>query len=264
MQDRYVGDIGDFGKYGLLRALCGHSPDDEPKLKLGVVWYLVPEEERNADGKHTNYLMDGRDPHAYRDCDQELLEKLALLVSSSQRSVRAVREAGILPPGTVFHEEPLTFAQTDGGGRSGGDARATRRRIWLQHALDATSCADIVFLDPDNGLECKTVGPHSRRGPKFAYLEEMVSFFERGQSLVVYHHLNRTKPGSEQIAYRVNQLRDSLRLREAPFALAYHRGTARAFFVVPNSKDGEILSRRLKHLLASPWSRHFDRQGTRL
>lgn len=40
MQDRYVGDIGDFGKYGLLRALCAHD------LSLGVVWYLVPDESR--------------------------------------------------------------------------------------------------------------------------------------------------------------------------------------------------------------------------
>ena len=38
MQDRYVGDIGDFGKYGLLRALCGRD------LYLGVVWYLIPDE----------------------------------------------------------------------------------------------------------------------------------------------------------------------------------------------------------------------------
>ena len=29
MQDRFVGDIGDFGKYGLLRALAGISPRAE-------------------------------------------------------------------------------------------------------------------------------------------------------------------------------------------------------------------------------------------
>ena len=44
VQDRYVGDVGDFGKYGLLRALCGGD------LTLGVVWYLYPDEEANNDG----------------------------------------------------------------------------------------------------------------------------------------------------------------------------------------------------------------------
>src|ERR1700684_4163658 len=40
MQDRYVGDVGDFGKFGLLRALCGES--HPLPLKLGVVWYRFP------------------------------------------------------------------------------------------------------------------------------------------------------------------------------------------------------------------------------
>ena len=36
MQDRFVGDIGDFGKYGLLRAICGIAPRAEPKRSLGL------------------------------------------------------------------------------------------------------------------------------------------------------------------------------------------------------------------------------------
>ena len=51
MQNRYVGDLGDFGKYGLLRALC--VPGDAlggPELSLGIVWYLVPDETRTGDG----------------------------------------------------------------------------------------------------------------------------------------------------------------------------------------------------------------------
>ena len=37
MQDRYFGDVGDFGKYGLLRALSGTYPGAAP-LRLGIVW----------------------------------------------------------------------------------------------------------------------------------------------------------------------------------------------------------------------------------
>ena len=40
MQDRFVGDIGDFGKYGLLRALRGIHPPADPCLNLGLVWYV--------------------------------------------------------------------------------------------------------------------------------------------------------------------------------------------------------------------------------
>ena len=52
MQDRYTGDIGDFG---LLRALVrkGH----EAERKLGIIWYLVPDETRSTEGNLTAYLI---------------------------------------------------------------------------------------------------------------------------------------------------------------------------------------------------------------
>ena len=37
MQDRYTGDIGDFGKLGLLRVLQAQG------LTIGVNWYLTPD-----------------------------------------------------------------------------------------------------------------------------------------------------------------------------------------------------------------------------
>ena len=40
MQDRYVGDVGDFGKIGMLRQIANAG------LRVGVNWYLTykPEE----------------------------------------------------------------------------------------------------------------------------------------------------------------------------------------------------------------------------
>ena len=52
MQNRYTGDIGDFGKLGMLRALQAQD------LTLGVNCYLAPDEDHNDDGKHTKYLND--------------------------------------------------------------------------------------------------------------------------------------------------------------------------------------------------------------
>lgn len=50
MQNRYVGDIGDFGKLGLLRQLS------KTGLSVGVNWYLTPDETHNGDGRHIGYL----------------------------------------------------------------------------------------------------------------------------------------------------------------------------------------------------------------
>ena len=49
MQDRYAGDVGDFVKLGLLRALS-------PERRLGVAWYRFPDEDHNGDGRHISYL----------------------------------------------------------------------------------------------------------------------------------------------------------------------------------------------------------------
>lgn len=50
MQDRYTGDIGDYGKLGLLRSLAAAG------LHVGVNWYRTPDEDHNEDGKFTQYL----------------------------------------------------------------------------------------------------------------------------------------------------------------------------------------------------------------
>ena len=54
MQDRYAGDVGDFGKLGMLRIIADSG------LKIGVNWYLTykPEENLKEDGKHIGYLND--------------------------------------------------------------------------------------------------------------------------------------------------------------------------------------------------------------
>ena len=66
MQNRYFGDVGDFGKYGLLRKINNKG------LKLGVNWYLVKDEGHNDDGKHITYLQKSD----YALCDLKLFEKL--------------------------------------------------------------------------------------------------------------------------------------------------------------------------------------------
>src|SRR5258708_2505541 len=56
MQNRYVGDVGDYGKYALLRALCRSTA--AKSIRLGVIWCLFPDEHQSNDGKHISYLDD--------------------------------------------------------------------------------------------------------------------------------------------------------------------------------------------------------------
>ena len=64
MQDRYAGDVGDYGKLALLRRLC------KPNFRLGIVWYTTTIPENNADGKHVNFSH-------LRHLDEEVFDRLS-------------------------------------------------------------------------------------------------------------------------------------------------------------------------------------------
>ena len=51
MKNQYFGDVGDYGKYGMLRFLADNG------IKIAVNWYLTPDDGSN-DGKHITYLED--------------------------------------------------------------------------------------------------------------------------------------------------------------------------------------------------------------
>ena len=102
MQDRYVGDIGDYAKYSLLRALSRGR-------KLGVSWYLFPAED-SGDGGHIGYLLS---PDKWRKPDPVTFDVLRKIVGDAFskiheqkiRSVVAIEQSGLLGASTVFWRE---------------------------------------------------------------------------------------------------------------------------------------------------------------
>lgn len=237
MQDRYTGDIGDFGKYGLLRALTSGSEDDLP-LRLGVVWYLTNPESNN-DGRHVSYLWSLVGRREYRERDPALFDLLQRLVRSGSRSVRMVREWGLLPPRTIFVENLV------GSGRLRDD--------WCDTAVRSTADADLVFLDPDNGLEVRSVGRRRSKAPKYTYYLELLPYIERGQSLVVYHHLGqRHRTAAAEIEDRLRELEEFTGVKS--FAVRFQGGTARAFFVIPGGGAEARLIAQTERFLKTGWA----------
>ena len=97
MKNQYVGDIGDYGKYGLLRFLANHG------ICIGVNWYLT-ENDESSDGKFTDYLKDKESPD--RLCDPELfdtLRKIVLPRSIQEKNVDMIREAELIPNACYYN-----------------------------------------------------------------------------------------------------------------------------------------------------------------
>ena len=97
MQNRYTGDIGDYVKYGLLRALVEGR-------RLGVAWYLFPDKGNTGDGRHIEYLQS---PDCWRSRDPDLFDTLKRIVEEIGRSVDAVEASGTLM-GAKFSNEILS------------------------------------------------------------------------------------------------------------------------------------------------------------
>jgi hypothetical protein len=258
MQNRYTGDVGDFGKYGLLRTLCG--PNGRPQFKLGVVWYLVPCETHNEDGKHINYLRDTTKPSTrkLRTCDPVLYDGLRRLlinnrneIVSKRRLVATIETSGLLPPGTVFYDAPLSYSRQ----MPTSDRRGVRR-TWLEGAQRVTASADLVFLDPDNGIECESVVRTALTGPKHVYWDEIRSFADRGQNVVVYHHLNRSCPSTEQVERLRAEFCKWMPENCKTSKIIYRRGTRRAYFIVMTAKHRADIVNKLSKMLTQ-WETHF-------
>jgi hypothetical protein len=248
MQNRYVGDVGDYGKYALLRHLC--RPNISLAIRLAVVWRLFPDETFNNDGKHISYLQD----HEFAKLDPYLHESLNRIVSLGLRHINKIAECGCLPSSTVFFAPSVSAPEGTGARPS---ERAHHREGWLHECLRQTQNCDLVFFDPDNGLEIGSVPKHHPRAGKYIYWDELAAFWERGNALLIYHHLNRTAPAAWQIQSLKPRLSAVCR-QAAIVPLVFRRGSSRVFWLVHHGDVlGRELERRATDFLSTGWSRHF-------
>jgi len=159
VRDQYAGDVSDVLKFAFLRALAGAD------RTLGVAWYYAPGDDGRADGRH----LEWRDEPAWRLLDPQLHAGLSAL---PERSIAALERAMIWPTGALFHRDPMPS-------RVGRSAWGARKRTTLDGA-------DIVFLDPDNG-----VGAESE---KHATFSEIRLLRKPGRAIVFITFPGRTMP----------------------------------------------------------------------
>lgn len=217
MQDNYVGDIGDYGKCGLLRAITASG------LSLAVNWYHViskePHEKKCAipktlssirgDGKYISYLGN---PEKYRHYDPELFDCLFQIVTQN-RCLDALQESGIL--NAKFFADPLIKAD---------------RPQWHQKALEETAAEKVVFLDPDNGLETSNMAQQRRATAKHVAWSEVQDYYRRGQSVILYQHRpQRTK--KESCIQRVLEFQNTYLQADQTLLLEYPLYTNRYYFL---------------------------------
>ena len=99
MKNQYFGDVNDYIKYGLLRALSNGG-----KVSLSVCWMLTLNDGRN-DGKLTAYL---KKPEKWRSYDPILFDQLREHFDNSSYRNISIFESSPLLPNTRFYNNLLT------------------------------------------------------------------------------------------------------------------------------------------------------------
>jgi hypothetical protein len=189
---------------------------------------MLTRDDGRTDGSRRDYL---ENPRRWRAFDPALFDALG----RSRRSVVEARSRRLMP-GAVFHEETLTDDRDE-------------RYGYIKRFLAASRSCELVFFDPDNGLDVRSV-PKGRRGSsKYLYRDELRQAFRAGHSVLFYQHFPRVARGpySSRLADKVGVLTGA--------AGVWRLRTAHVLFLLAAQvRHCELLAARVAFFDAGPWA----------
>ena len=245
MQNCYFGDIGDYGKYGLLRFLSGVTSNDRyPKLSLGFMWYLLPDGGLNADGGFISYL---NQPQNFSGYDPELFDVLKETVRvKNYRNVKAL-ELSDLTPNSLYYDKQLVFPPEPAVTEQRRNHNTTIRQEWFNEGLSKLKDCDVIFLDPDNGLEVNSYKPYSKNGPKYVSREELRQVLKNNlhQTVVLYQHIARIRGqnATQQIGSKIQIIKELG--AGVVYAVPFSNFSQRVYFIIPSHKHYDLITERV-------------------
>lgn len=236
MKNQYIGDVGDYGKYGLLRFLSSHG------ISVGVNWYLTSN-DGGPDGIHTEYLRDKR----MREYDPELFDAMLRIADREDKGILMVEEV-VGFDGVRFYDALLDTSHLY------WRDRPTVRDAWHNGALDKLQNPDLIFADPDNGLSAVHQRKTRKNAEKFIIPSEVVDYYKRGQQVMYYHHRPRKNAESWLKDKRLmgEYLPDARLL-----AVTFRRWSSRTYIFVVHPEQYERYGQLVDEFLISPWGSHL-------
>jgi hypothetical protein len=233
LKNQYFGDVNDYAKYGLLRCFSQRG------WRVGVCWMLTPDEGSGQGGK-TDYLGKAS---LWRWHDQNLFDVLSRTVGAgSPRRVSIVEHGSVIPDATFF-------SQTVPDDR-------LQRSAWFNSALNALSSCDLLFFDPDNGLEVPSKPPGSKDSAKYLWWSEVRRAWERGASLLIFQHF--THENRQAFADRIKGQLE----REAAGAVVTPLRAANVLFLLACQPQQEAMAKAALELVRSRWQERLRETPT--
>ena len=195
MKNQYFGDVNDYRKYSLLHSLASSG------LSIAVCWMLTPDASNAKDGRLLGYLDN---PNIHRQYGPDLYDKLQACrcdwkSGRASRGVCLAERHNLIPEASYY---PRTLTDS-----------AHERAQYFEDFWPQAQSREVIFFDPDNGIEVKSKAYGSKNSSKYLYWCEIYEAWSRGHSLVVYQHFPHEKR-SPFIERRVHELMDRTGARQ--------------------------------------------------
>jgi hypothetical protein len=186
MKVQYFGDINDYRKFALLRLLS-----DVGGFKIGVCWMLT-DADGSKQGAKRGYL---KQPEKWRAYDPVLFDALIKTPTPAQLSDLRRIETDRIVLGATFFNEFVPGTRTE-------------RDPFHAQCMSAFADRDLVFFDPDNGLEVQSA--KGRQRSKYVLLDEVADHYGAGRSVLVYQDYGKSLPRKALVKEKVTTLQTVL------------------------------------------------------
>ena len=168
MKHQYFGDVNDYVKYGILRCMAAGG------LRVGVCWMMTPDDGR-SDGEKKFYFAQ---PGKWAGHDGELFAVLQTAAGQQEeRPLEAFEQKGLIPCARFYGAYVPDAADT--------------RWVWFQQTLVGLGETEMVFFDPDNGIEVPSKPAGCKGSSKYVLWTEIERTWWAGKSLLIFQHFPR-------------------------------------------------------------------------
>jgi hypothetical protein len=217
LKNQYFGDVNDYRKYGFLRLLQSSG-----KNRFLISWMLTPNDKRR-DGSLRKYLSQ---PQKWRAFDSDLYDGLKTALDANATPMVSLIETSKLLPRTAFYNKEITDSPIE-------------RSSWKAGLKKSASKADLVFFDPDNGIEIQSIHPGNKNYSKYVAKDEIKMVWDVGCSILVYQHFPR-KPHKAFVLELVSELE---RITGSSFIRAF--SASQVLYLLIAQKKHQLLFERI-------------------
>jgi hypothetical protein len=192
---------------------------------------MLTQDDGSPDGDRRKYL-DTPKCSMWQPCDRDLFDFLKL--NHKTRNVASIETSQILPGCRFPPRQELE------------DELQLRGRYFHEFTAFAKG-ADLVFFDPDNGLEINSVPKGHSGSSKYVCIDELRAVYDQGSSVLLYQHFCRKRrvPFIEDRVYAIGGA------TQAPCAWSFRTSHA-VFLLFPRPELVDYFANRVK-LISEKW-----------